>query len=75
MAVTSAGAILINAARLHAMDDPAKLLELLANEGGAFIGLVLRPSELSTALLQLDDATAEIAAAIGGARGGRQARR
>jgi hypothetical protein len=75
MAVTSSGGILINAARLDGVDTREELLELLANQRDAFIGVLLRPSEAERALLQLEDATAEIGAVIGGVRARRRARR
>jgi hypothetical protein len=69
MAVTSTGAPLINAAHFYGVDDLEALIELLSKGRPVFVGIVLTAAEAEEALGRLDDATAEIAAVIGGARG------
>ncbi len=69
MAVTSAGEVLINVAATAGPLDPAKLVERAVAEGGqVFVGLVLAPKEVASALKAIDDATAEISSWLWGAR-------
>jgi hypothetical protein len=69
LALTSAGEVLINVAASAGPLDPQKLVERAVAEGGqVFVGVVLAPREVASALRALDDATAEMASWIFGGR-------
>jgi hypothetical protein len=78
-AVSSDGLALLNVAGLVTRDDPDAVLRAARGFGGPiFIGVALSTAETQTALLDLDDTMAEVAAWIAGQRqvrrGGRRQR-
>jgi hypothetical protein len=65
MAVTSDGAILINAAYVLDLDDPVAIIEKLGPGAKLYIGVVVPQGQVREILARLEDAAAEIAGVIG----------
>jgi hypothetical protein len=69
MAVASDGSLIVNVAVSAGRLDPQKLVERALAEGRpVFVGIVLRPKEVTFTMKALDDSTAEIASWLWGAR-------
>ena len=68
-AIATDGSVLVNVAQLVVEDDVEAIIEeARKHKGPIFVGVPLSRDEVKTALRALDDAAAEIAARVGGAR-------
>jgi hypothetical protein len=69
LAIATDGSVLVNVAQLLVDDDVGAIIEeARRHKGPIFVGVPMSRAEVKTALRALDDAAAEVAAHVGGAR-------